>query len=65
VDHLRRGIWEVRSSLSTRIARVLFAVADEEIVLLHGFIKKTQATPGEDIELAERRWQAWQDSKGG
>ena len=42
VDNLGDGIWEVRSRLSNRIARTLFAVVEEEIVLLHGFIKKQQ-----------------------
>lgn len=42
VDSLGSGIWEVRSKLPTRIARVLFFVHDEELILLHGFIKKTQ-----------------------
>ncbi|MBX5460581.1 MAG: type II toxin-antitoxin system RelE/ParE family toxin [Steroidobacteraceae bacterium] len=61
VDHLRDGIWEVRSRLENRIARVLFAVAGEEIVLLHGFIKKTRATPAEDLDLAARRWTEWKN----
>ena len=59
VDHLRGGIWEIRSRLESRIARVLFAVRKQEIVLLHGFIKKTQRTPNEDIKLAEKRWKDW------
>ncbi len=63
VDHLRRGIWEVRSTLENRRARVLFAVHDEEIVLLHGFIKKTRSTPPEEISLAERRWKDWQGKR--
>jgi len=42
VDHLRGGIWEVRSTLKNCSARVLFAVRGEEIVLLHDFIKKTR-----------------------
>jgi phage-related protein len=63
VDHLRAGIWEVRSTLDNRIARVLFAVRGEEIVLLHGFIKKTRATPTEELEIAERRWQEWQENE--
>jgi len=62
VDHLRAGIWEVRSTLENRIARVLFAVHGEEIVLLHGFIKKTRGTPPEELELAERRWKEWQEA---
>ncbi len=59
VDHLRGGIWEVRTRLESRIARVLFAVAKQEIVLLHGFVKKTRRTPNEDIKLAEKRWKDW------
>ena len=38
-----------------RIARVLFCVAGEEIVLLHGFIKKTRKTPKQDLDLALKR----------
>jgi phage-related protein len=50
------GLWEVRSSLpSNRIARVLFSVHQERIVALHGFIKKTQKTPDDDLALARRR----------
>ena len=47
------------------IARVLFAVDGEQMVLLHGFIKKTRATPGEDLELAERRWKTRQGQQQG
>ena len=60
VDHLRGAIWEVRSSLDNRIARTLFAVAGGQMVLLHGFIKKTQHTPDSDIELALKRFKEWQ-----
>jgi phage-related protein len=50
------GLWEVRTSLpSNRIARVLFCVAEERIVVLHGFIKKTQKTPDEELALARKR----------
>lgn len=55
VDSLGEGIWEVRSRLRNRIARTLFAVVDEEIVLLHGFIKKQQKTPQDELELAKKR----------
>ena len=48
------GIFEVRTSLGRRrIARVLFYIdANERMVLLHGFIKKTQKTPNQDLDLA-------------
>jgi len=55
VDNLGDGIWEIRSRLSNRIARTLFAVIDEEIVLLHGFIKKQQRTPPDELALAKKR----------
>jgi len=55
VDNLGDGLWEVRSRLSNRIARTLFVVVDEEIVLLHGFIKKQQRTPQDELELAKKR----------
>jgi len=53
---LGKGLWEVRSDLAGgRIARVFFCVVGSQMVLLHGFIKKTQKTPAADIELALRR----------
>ena len=55
VDNLGDGIWEVRSRLRNRIARTLFAEVNQEIVLLHGFIKKQQKTPAEELELARKR----------
>lgn len=50
------GLWEVRSTLpSNRIARVLFSVEQGRIVVLHGFVKKTQKTPPEELALARKR----------
>jgi phage-related protein len=50
------GLWEIRCGLSSnRIGRVIFCVAHRHMVLLHGFIKKTQKTPPLEIELARRR----------
>ena len=40
-----------------RIARVLFTVVGHTMVLLHGFIKKSQATPLEELDVAKRRLQ--------
>jgi phage-related protein len=56
VRSLSRDLWEVRSTLpSGRIARVLFCVERGAMVLLHGFIKKTQKIPQRDIDLALNR----------
>ena len=50
------GIYEVRTSLGqNRIARVFFYIDRKaRMVLLHGFIKKTQKTPDQDLDLARR-----------
>lgn len=50
------GIYEVRTTLGqNRIARVLFYLdMKSRMVLLHGFIKKTQNTPEGDLYLARR-----------
>jgi phage-related protein len=49
-----QGLYEVRSNLSGKqIARVLFYIDKQgRMVLLHGFIKKAQKTPAEDLKLA-------------
>ena len=50
------GLWEVRSNLTRkRICRVIFCIAEGNIVLLHAFIKKTQKTPATDLKLAQTR----------
>ena len=56
VRPLGRELWEVRSGLPPGgIARVLFCVEQGRMMLLHGFIKKTQRTPQRDIDLALKR----------
>jgi phage-related protein len=50
------GLYEIRSDLAShRIARVIFCVAYLHMVLLHGFIKKTQKTPQREVDLARKR----------
>jgi phage-related protein len=56
VRKLADGIFEVRSSLpSKREARLLFTASGKQIVVLHGFIKKSRKTPTLEIELARKR----------
>jgi phage-related protein len=56
VRPLGRELWEVRSSLPRgRIARVIFCVEQDRMMLLHGFIKKTRKTPPHDIDLTLKR----------
>jgi phage-related protein len=56
VRSLKDGLWEVRSNLpSQKIARLILCFHQKTLVVLHGFIKKTQKTPVEDLDLAKRR----------
>ncbi len=50
------GLEEVRSNIKNGIARVIFYVEDNKMILLHGFIKKTQATPKKELDLAIKRF---------
>jgi len=50
-----KDLWEVRSNLHNKIARVIFTVEGSTIVLLHGLIKKTQKLPQNDLDIAKRR----------
>ena len=55
VDHVEGDIWEVRTKLNNRIARVLFVIDNQTMILLHGFIKKEQKTPKPELNLAKQR----------
>jgi phage-related protein len=52
------GLLEVRTNLPQgKIARVLFCVRDSRMILLHGFIKKTQKTAKQELDIAKKRKQ--------
>jgi phage-related protein len=55
VRKLEKGLWEVRIQLESRIARILFTSHNGTMVLLHGFIKKSQKTPTKDMKVAKQR----------
>ena len=55
VRKVGKDLWEVRIHLEGRIARVFFTVDAAVMVLLHGFIKKSQGTPKSELNLAEGR----------
>jgi phage-related protein len=48
-------LWEVRSAIPDGICRILFTVTKTAMVLLHGFVKKTQKTPLNELEVAKNR----------
>ena len=52
---MRADLWEVRSDIAEGISRVFFTVDKDTMILLHGFTKKTQKTPQNEIDTAENR----------
>jgi phage-related protein len=71
VKHLGDGLWEIRSSLQDCIARVIFSICEGEMIILNGFIKKSEKTPKQDLDLAltrkrqyERPQKAQQSTQG-
>ena len=55
IRKLESGLWEIRSNLPSGIARIIFTVKDNAMILLHGFIKKSQKTPLADLRIARLR----------
>ena len=55
VRNLGSGLHELRSTIPNGIARIFFIVINKKMVLLHGFIKKTQKLPEQDLDLAKKR----------
>jgi phage-related protein len=55
IRKIETGLWEVRIQLANRIARILFTSHEGLMVLLHGFIKKSQKTPANDLKVAKQR----------
>jgi phage-related protein len=55
IRKLEPDLWEVRSDMPAGIARVMFTVEDGHMVLLHGFVKKSQKTPAADLKTARQR----------
>jgi phage-related protein len=55
VRKLEKNLWEVRTPITNGIARVIFTVIGNQMVLLHGFIKKSQKTPKNELETARKR----------
>jgi phage-related protein len=50
------GLFEIRARGMEGIGRAFFcALMGRRIVILHGFIKKTQQTPAKELNLARKR----------
>ncbi len=55
-DTFGGGLFELRLKSAEGIARVFFCtMVEQEIIMLHSFIKKTQKTPLKELKLAKQR----------
>lgn len=61
VEKLKPFLWEVRSKIPDGIARVLFTVDGNVMILLHGFIKKSQKIPTNELKAALSRLKKYQE----
>lgn len=58
VKNIGNSIWEARSNLPQgKISRIFFVIYNDTIVLLHGFIKKSQKIPQKELDLSKKRRQ--------
>ena len=55
IRKIEKDLWEVRSNITDGIARTFFTVKGDTMVLLHGFVKKSQETPQNELRTARRR----------
>ena len=55
IRKLKPGLWEVRSDIDKGIARVIFTVEDDTMILLHGFVKKSAKMPPAELKTANAR----------
>jgi phage-related protein len=63
VRPLGHGLYELRIGMTDGIARLLFIVDGEMLVLFHGFTKKTQKIPPGELDLAEKRRRDYEQNK--
>ncbi len=63
VRKLEGDLWEVRCRLPDSIARIVFTLYGGTIVLLHGFIKKSQKTSTRDLNLARSRFKTLREAR--
>jgi phage-related protein len=56
VSHIQGDLWELRIKFASDISRIFYFIPlQNKIVLLHGFLKKTNKTPPSEIEIAKNR----------
>jgi phage-related protein len=63
--HLDDGIFEIRAKVGSNLARVLyFFIVGKRVIITHGFTKKTQKTPPEEVNRAKQYRKEFMDKEG-
>jgi phage-related protein len=56
IKHLEDKLWEIRAKAPDGIGRAIYLTATgKRLVILHAFVKKTQKTPKQALEIARQR----------
>ena len=55
IRKIDKGTWEVRTKLENNISRVFFTIEGQYMILFHGFIKKSQKTPVNELNTTKSR----------
>jgi len=55
VKNVDKNVWEIRTKINKNIYRIFFTLVDGIIVLVHGFVKKTQKIPRNELKLTQER----------
>ena len=61
VRKLESDLWEIRINITDGICRIFFTIAENMMILLHGFVKKSQKTPQNELECARNRLRLFKD----
>ena len=63
IKKLTGPLWEIRTLGKDNI-RILYVIFEKDsILLLHGFVKKSQKIPQKEIQIALARLKNWQERK--
>ena len=57
-----QGLYELRLKSKEGLRRVMFALFQQDIVMLHLFAKKKEKTPLKELALARQRMKEWNDA---
>jgi phage-related protein len=63
VEKIESNLWEVRTRVPDGVARVLYTLNGQTMVLLHGFTKKTRKIPPRELKTARSRLRQYQEGE--